>query len=48
MVYLLEKNNFKIKEIPITFVDRQRGKSKLGLKEVIAFFVSILKLKFKI
>lgn len=48
MVYLLEKNNFKIKEIPITFVDRQKGNSKLGIKEIIGFFVSICRLRFKI
>ncbi len=47
IIYLLEKNNFKIKEIPITFVDRQRGNSKLDLKEVISFFINILKLKFR-
>jgi len=47
MVYLLEKNNFKIKEIPITFVDRQRGSSKLGFKEIINFFINICRLKLK-
>jgi dolichol-phosphate mannosyltransferase len=47
MIYLLEKNNFKIKEIPITFVDRQRGNSKLGIKEIISFFINVCKLKFK-
>ncbi len=46
MVYLLEKNGFKIKEIPITFVDRQKGVSKLGLKEAVGFFLNVLKLKF--
>ena len=30
-------NQFKIKEIPITFVDRKKGKSKLSKDEVIAF-----------
>jgi len=47
MIYLLERNNFKIKEIPITFVDRQRGNSKLGTKEIINFFITICKLRFK-
>ena len=47
MIYLLERNNFKIKEIPITFVDRQRGNSKLGMKEIINFFINICKLRFK-
>ncbi|MCD4704681.1 polyprenol monophosphomannose synthase [bacterium] len=46
MVYLLEKNGFKIKEIPITFVDRQKGKSKLGFRQIVMFFVNILRLKF--
>jgi len=47
MIYLLEKNNFKIKEIPITFVDRQRGSSKLGYKEIINFFINICRLKLR-
>ena len=47
MVYLLERNNFKIKEIPITFVDRQRGNSKLGTKEIINFFINICKLRLR-
>lgn len=46
MVYLLEKNNFKIKEVPIIFVDRQRGYSKLGFYEIYKFFINIFKLKF--
>lgn len=47
MIYLLEQNNFKIKEIPITFVDRQRGNSKLGTKEIVNFFINICKLRFR-
>ncbi|MDD3284187.1 MAG: polyprenol monophosphomannose synthase [Patescibacteria group bacterium] len=47
MIYLLERNNFKIKEIPITFVDRQKGVSKLGFGEVFYFLVNMLRLKFK-
>lgn len=48
MIYLLEKNNFKIKEIPINFVDRQKGHSKLSRREVLSFFVNIVRLKFEI
>jgi len=38
---------FKIKEIPITFVDRTKGKSKLGLPQLAAGYFMILKLKIK-
>ncbi len=46
MLFWCEKKGFKIKEIPITFLDRQKGKSKLSGKEIIDFFVTILRLKF--
>lgn len=36
-------NGFKIKEIPITFVDRKRGKSKLSLAESRVFVTYIFK-----
>ncbi len=47
ILYLAEKQNLKIKEVPITFYERKEGKSKLTLKDIIGFFVTILKLKFK-
>jgi len=47
MVYRIEKLGFKIKEIPVTFVDRQKGKSKLNKKDIIEFFVVMFKLRFK-
>nr|MCR5852911.1 hypothetical protein [Methanophagales archaeon] len=31
-------------EIPIIFKNREDGKSKLGLKEVVRFFVTVSKL----
>ena len=46
MIYLCEKFGFKIKEIPVTFIDRQFGKSKLGFKDIIEFFITILRLRF--
>ena len=36
---------FKIKEIPITFVNRTKGKSKLGIPQLIAGYFMVLKLK---
>ena len=38
---------FKIKEIPITFVNRAKGKSKLGLSQLAAGYYMILKLKIQ-
>ena len=36
---------FKIKEIPITFVDRTKGKSKLGFEQLAIGYFMVLKLK---
>lgn len=44
-IWLCEKMGFKIKEIPITFINRKFGQSKLGLSEILEFFLIILKLK---
>ncbi len=38
---------FKIKEIPITFINRTKGKSKLGLKQLAAGYFMVLRLKMK-
>jgi len=35
---------FKIEEIPITFVDRLMGKSKLGMNEIIIYLKTVFKL----
>ncbi len=36
----------KIKEIPITFVNRTKGKSKLGIKQMASGYFMVLKLRF--
>ena len=46
-VHHLEKNNFKIVEVPIIFKDRQLGQSKLPKDEIFRFFYTIMKLRFK-
>lgn len=38
---------FKIKEIPITFVNRTKGKSKLGIPQLAAGYFMVLKLKIQ-
>ena len=47
LIFLCERKGFKIKEVPIIFVDRKEGKSKLSKKEIIKFFITIFRLKFK-
>ena len=37
---------FRIKEIPITFVNRTKGHSKLGIPQLAAAYFMVLKLKF--
>ena len=41
---LVKKKGIRIKEIPISFKDRDAGKSKLGYKAIIDFIVSVWKL----
>ena len=46
MVYLISKEGFLIKEIPIYFKNRVKGQSKLPLIEIFRTFVNLFKLKF--
>ena len=48
LLYKTQKMGFKIVEVPVVFVDRKFGKSKLGLKEIVEFFMVIFKLRFKL
>lgn len=46
IVYLAHKNNFRIIEIPIHYIERRAGKSKLSVfKETQKFFKNILKIR---
>ncbi len=44
-LYILVKNGFKIGEYPIKFVNRKLGRSKLNIKEIYSFLLTILKLR---
>lgn len=46
LLYRTQLAGFKIKEIPVTFIDRQFGKSKLNKKDVWEFFITLVKLKY--
>jgi dolichol-phosphate mannosyltransferase len=47
MKYKAWKRGFKIKEIPIVFVDRQRGKSKMHGSIISEAALGVLKMKWK-
>ena len=46
LLYRTQKSGFKIVEVPVVFRDRTKGKSKLNRKDIIEFFLVMLKLKF--
>ncbi|MFH1789799.1 MAG: polyprenol monophosphomannose synthase [bacterium] len=46
MLWLVEKAGYTVKELPVVFVDRKRGASKLNNKDIFEFFSVMLKLKF--
>ncbi len=48
-LYSAKQRGFKIGEVPITFVERTRGKSKMKLgREIFLFLVGMLKLRLKV
>lgn len=46
ILYAVCKNGRSVKEIPIIFYDRQKGRSKLTLKELLHIFVLIARFRF--
>ena len=47
ILFELYQLNTKIKEIPINFIDRELGKSKLGTKDIIEFMLNSFILRYK-
>jgi len=45
VLYKAHLKGFRIKEIPIEFIDRKKGKSKLGIQQLSRGYWAILKLK---
>jgi dolichol-phosphate mannosyltransferase len=46
IVVLAKKEGFTVSEVPITFVDRLYGESKLGTKEIVLYLKGLLMLFF--
>ncbi|KXB03761.1 hypothetical protein AKJ35_00410 [candidate division MSBL1 archaeon SCGC-AAA833F18] len=47
MMYEARKRDFRIKSVPISFVDRRQGKSKLGVFDILNFLKLTIKLGLK-
>lgn len=47
LVFYFEEMAARIKEIPIIFVDRRFGESKLSYAEIVKFFITIVRLRVK-
>lgn len=47
MIYLAKRHGLKVKEIPITFVNRAKGNSKLRLGDILAFTKALLNISFR-
>ena len=44
MIYEIKRKGFKIDSVPIIFTDRRKGKSKLGMREILSFLTLTIKL----
>ena len=47
MKYAAIRRGFKIVEVPITFIDRQVGQSKMSMNIFTEAFLGVLKMRFK-
>jgi len=47
MMYKVRKSGFMVKPVPIVFMDRKKGKSKLGVRDIISFLRLAIKLGLK-
>jgi len=46
MLHKCERHKFRIEEVPITFYERQLGKSKLTRRDILDFLKTVLRLRF--
>jgi len=44
VIYEIRGKGFKIDSVPIVFTDRRKGKSKLGMREILSFLMLTIKL----
>jgi len=46
-LYILNKNGFKLEEVPFTFEERVKGVSKMGTGEMVEFLFGVLGIRFR-
>jgi dolichol-phosphate mannosyltransferase len=44
IIHEIRKKGFKIDSVPIVFTDRRKGRSKLGMREIVSFLMLTIKL----
>lgn len=44
-LWRVERAGLKIQEVPVTFTDRKQGKSKLSGRDIVEFFITIIRLR---
>ena len=45
LIFRCERAGLKVQEVPIKFNDRERGKSKFSIREILKFFITLLRLR---
>ena len=45
LIFRCERAGLKVREVPIQFNDRERGKSKFSIREILKFFITLLRLR---
>ncbi len=46
-IYIAKKHGYRVMEVPITFVERAAGRSKMGLREMASFLIGLLKIRLR-
>jgi dolichol-phosphate mannosyltransferase len=47
LVFLVERAGLRVVEVPVEFVDRTQGASKLSLSNIVEFFATVARLRLR-
>ncbi|HEV7502327.1 MAG TPA: polyprenol monophosphomannose synthase, partial [Vicinamibacteria bacterium] len=48
VLYWSARGGHRVREVPITYVDRTRGKSKMGVKQIVSGASNLIKLRLEL